>query len=388
MGFKRAILAGSLCTALSVAAPSASAADIDKKEDDAEDLKLRPSFAVSSGYASNPDEEVDGEDSAFIRTDAGLEISKKFKRGEIGFAIRGQLVDYFDLADPLRWNYKTKATGDWEVTKEDTLTFEAEREHDALFDPETVDHKANAAWTHKTKDYDFRFRGLFESEDLVLDDDDSDNEFDYVKPALEARLRLMPEAKLSPFVLLRAAIVHHPTQDETLIDRDARDYSVIAGVRWRPNDKFTAEIGGRYNLRELDDVDIPRHDNAFVEANLIWEPSDKFEFELRIERQNDEPSAEGSVVADTTTYEASVTYKPAEKWRLEAIASYEREKEIGGEEVQDTFEYDATAAYGVNDNVDLFVNFRQFYEIDRDFFDDTREETSNTVIRAGVAAKL
>jgi opacity protein-like surface antigen len=365
------------------ATPAVHGADADHKDDD-EELKFRPSLALSSGYATNPDEEADGEGSIFTRGDLRLDLSKKLKKSNIGFDIRGTAVDYHDLRDSTRWRYVAKFTADAELNDTDSLDFEAVRDDDALFDPRTIEHTAKLTWERKGKTVETRLRGSFEQEDIVLEDDDEDNKFDYYLPAVEGRLLFMPKSKISPFVLARAGVVRHPNQGASSTDRSGFDYSAIAGLRWKPSDEFEVSVGGRYNLRDVEDKDIPHHDNAFVDARLTWTPNDKFEYEASIERKNDAPSADGSIVADTTTYEASFTWKPTDEWEIEAIGSYEREKEIGGEEVQDTIEFDSTASYKIGEATKLFANFRHFFEKDRDTSTGEREKVRNTVVRLGV----
>lgn len=346
-------------------------------------IEITPYAGASLGFSTNPDEMVDGEDSIFTRYDAGLTAAMKAGKSQFKAEVRGRIVDYADLEKRFRWLYEASAGGETRLSEKNRLEFDVRRKHDALDDTdEEISHRARAAWTHYAEHAEVKFAGSFRNKDFLAPEED--NVFDYLMPGAEFTARVMPEAKVSPFLIVRGADVNYINQAWSEVDRDARDYSAIGGLRLRPAKTIELDIGGRYNWRLIEDDEFSRIDNSFVDARLHWTPSEAFELEAAVWRELAEPSKKSGAVADQINYELGFVLTPADRWHFEAKGLFERENEAGANEIATNFEITAAGFYELDANARIFLKVRQLWEADRDTDDDSVERSTTTEIQIGI----
>jgi opacity protein-like surface antigen len=372
--------AGLICVTATAAAADADSADGADKS-----WTIRPSLTVSGGYATNPDEEEEPLPSLTAEYAAKLEISHEIENVESELTLEATSLDYFDLEDNSRRAYEISGSTRIDLGGDSFLSFEAGRLDDGLSGSRIVEHEASAKWEKTGKKASITVSALFESTDNI---DEDDNDEDYYKPQLETRLDFNAEGMISPFVTGRAGFVRYPRQEDADVNRDGKDYSLIAGAKFKPTDKLKLELGGRYNLRTLDEADIAKHDNVFVEANLSWSPTDTLELEAAIVRSLKEPTAGSAIVRDSTEYSAGLTWKPMEKLEFELSGSHERKEDIGAEEVELENSLEAGLSYAVNSHLTVFGAISHDWTQETDLTTGEVFKFDNTEVKVGMTTSF
>ena len=148
------------------------------------------------------------------------------------------------------------------------------------------------------------------------------------------------------------------------------------------------ELGGRYNLRTLDEADIARHSNAFVEASVNWSPTDALELEAAVVRSLKEPSAGSAVVRDSTEYTAGATWKASEKLKFELSGGYERKEEIGGDELEIETGLEAGASYAATDHLTFFGTVSHDWSRETDTSTGEISKSANTEFKVGMTTSF
>lgn len=346
-------------------------------------IDFMPYAGVLSGYSTNPDEFAGGEDSAFTQYDAGLKAAMQTGNSKFKAEVNGTILDYYDLDKSFRWLYEVKASGKTQVSKSDLLEYDVRRRRDALDDNyDELTHRVRAAWTHTAKVAEVKLGTSFRNKDFLAPD--THNEFDYVMPGAELTMRFMPETKVSPFIVLSGADVNYLNQVESIVDRDAKNYSVTGGLRWQPAKTIALDVGGRYNLRLLEDHAYSRVENGFADLQLHWTPSNKLDVKAAVWRELAEPYKSSGVVADQINYELGFVLTPADRWRFEGKGTFQWEHEIGADVNSTDTEITAAGYYEISSSVRTFVKGRQLWESDRSTVDHSVVRSATTEIMVGI----
>lgn len=310
-----------------------------------------PYAALSTGYDSNPDQEVNGEGSGFNQGNLGLRLGYEQGSTEVDFRLEGIYRELWDNEDPDRWRYRASIDVETGLTEDGKLELGLKRTGDAILLPPTTTDNAYAAVRHETKALELRLESFAERERNGSGDDEDD----YHKFGVRNRSKALPKEKLSPFLKVEYAYVEFPNQDTSFADKNGHDIAAIAGLSWQPSSKLRIDLGGRFNIRLLEDDDTSHYENGFIEFDLEWQPTDDITLTAAIERRLDEPSTDEGVVEDETNYRAGLSWQVAERILFETKASYKREKEIGAGEIKNEWEAEAKISYDLTDDFRLFT---------------------------------
>lgn len=117
--------------------------------------------------------------------------------------------------------------------------------------------------------------------------------------------------------------------DETRINRDANEFWLIGGVRLNLSPYLRAELGWRYNDRDIEDRVIGDYDSHGFDSKITWVPNDYLTIVFEADRFLAEPSATFAVVADVRRYEIRATIKPTARSDIDVFATRELRREIG-----------------------------------------------------------
>ncbi len=345
-------------------------------------VEFTPYAGTFGGYSTNPDEVPDGKASTFIQFDAGLKAAMTVGASKLKAEVNGTILNYDGLDKDYRWLYEVKASGETQLTGNDLLEYDIRRRRDNLDDKyDELSHRVRAFWTHTAKDFEVKLGASFRNKDFL--EPATHNEFDYLMPGVELTLRAMPEADVSPFLVLRGAKLDYLNQIESIIDRDAVNYSVTGGLRWQPAKSLQIDAGARYNLRVLEDQTYARIDNGFADLQLTWKPSDQLAVKAAVWRELAEPYKNAGVAVDQTNYELGLVLKPTERWQFETKSTLQWEHEIGTNIDSANIEVTAAGYYAINASLRGFLKGRQLWESDRNTDDHTTIRSSTTEVLVG-----
>lgn len=346
-------------------------------------IEITPYAGTLSGFSTNPDENVGGKSSAFIQYDAGLAAVMKTGASTLKAELRGTILEYDGLDKDHRWLYEAKVSGVTELTTNDLLEYDVRRRRDNLDDKyDELSHRWRAFWTHSAKNFEAKLGASYRNKDFLVPD--THNEFDYVSPGAELTLRALPESELSPFVVIRGAKLDYLNQIESIIDRDAKNYSMTGGLRWRPAKTIEIDLGARYNLRVFEDQTYSRVDNNYADLQLHWKPSAKFDAKVAVWRELAEPYRSAGVAADQINYELAIALNPADRWQLKSKGAFQWEHEIGSDVKSTDFELTAAVYYEIDPSLRTFLKGRQLWEVDRNTIDHSVERSETTEVFVGI----
>lgn len=121
--------------------------------------------------------------------------------------------------------------------------------------------------------------------------------------------------------------------DVTKIDRDADEFWLAAGFQFNLSPYLVAELGWRFNRRELDDLNFNRYNTDGFDAKITWTPSELFKVIYEADSYIDEPSSTYSYLADVRRHRITLSMQPSVRSQLDIYASHEWRREIGTNEV-------------------------------------------------------
>ena len=166
---------------------------------------------------------------------------------------------------------------------------------------------------------------------------------------------------LAPYAEFAAADVnYHRQPNEAVIDRDSEDYYGKGGLRITPSPFLQADIGWRWNWRELEDPGIRAYNSDYFDASLTWRPSPYFSLTGAIDRTIGEPSASFSRLADIKAYSLGLTYLPVERWSYKILAKRENIDEIGDVPLIRRRRLTSEVSYTISPFAQFYTNF--YYE--------------------------
>jgi hypothetical protein len=141
-------------------------------------------------------------------------------------------------------------------------------------------------------------------------------------------------------------------------------------------------------LRTLDEADIAKHDEVFIDANVTWSPTDTLELEAAVVRSLKEPSAGSAIARDSTEYTAGLTWKPLEKLELELTGSHEEREEVGAERTKLSNNVEAGLSYAFTDHLTVFGAVSHDRSKETDWSDGEVTKLRNTEFKVGMTASF
>ena len=356
---------------------------------DKPDKNYSANIAGSMGYDSNLDEEVGGRSAAFQRYDVDASYRHKGDDGEIRFDFDGSAKRFFDVEEDDQWRYQVGIVGERNYEKE-KITIGINREHDTLNEDDTTTNEAYLQIDRNGRFANLRMRGTLEHETASFDQDDEDEPTSaptFVERSIETEVRILPDRTLSPFLRATISGVSFQNQDEDDLNRNAGNYSAVAGISIKPNDRFRLDIGGRINLRHFDDQDLATETNAFLDVRLAWNPNDDLEVTGSVTRELDNPDNIDSVFSDSTTYEAALEWQATEKTSVELSAELSETRDSDSEDTTKELTVSGKLSQQVHDNLSLFVALDQLWARESES-EEPPQKYQRTEIRTGLEVEF
>ena len=157
--------------------------------------------------------------------------------------------------------------------------------------------------------------------------------------------------------------------NEAQLDRDAKDYYAIAGLRITLAPSLVADIGYRYNHRDLDDRAVSSYTSGYFDGSLSWGLAPNLLLRAEVDRVIGEPSSSFGRLSDIRRYTASINFKPSLRSLLQLQFSEQRIRDVGATL---TFRERSVAgeySYTLSNAVELYAGVQALHE---------KEETSET----------
>ena len=120
---------------------------------------------------------------------------------------------------------------------------------------------------------------------------------------------------------------------------------------------FRVDIGGRYNHREFDDINVVKNfDRGFIDINAYWKPTDAFKATFIVERFLKEPSTSFGQADDVRSVGLTADYRIDQYWRLNLASYYDRVEAIGDDRRYNRYTTSDAITYEPNNSVEIFLS--------------------------------
>lgn len=379
---KLPILVACACGA-AVAAPAAGASSW---EEFASHFDLRGTIGFSAGVDSNPEEESDGEGSAFGRTDGEIEI----QLGESGepnvtLTIDGAAVRFTDGRAEDDYRYAVDLEIEHPISEGVEISAGASRDRDATSEPTTTDDEVWAELAADAGIVHFEIRGTvseyresiamaeIEAEDLEV--------FDYRSYQVGLRAEFDISGRVTPILEQEASAIDYLDRRPGKPERDAFEHSVLVGARAELTENTAVQIGVRGITRSFEADGVETEFTLAPDVEIEWQPNDRTSIELSAGRSFDEPTREEGSVRDEAKVELDWSYRATDRLRFNGGASISRTVELQTPYRKIEFEGFAAARYALRENLDALVEAYLDNESRRD---DPGSDFTRAIVRAGL----
>lgn len=337
-------------------------------------ISVTPSAFIEGGYDSNPDRFGKADGSAFLRTGAGLGLSAVGERTIANLAASGSWMGFAEdmaphsrLSGTVRGNVTHQLAPGWTVSATGLV------DHDASKRIVADTLGASTELGYRSDMYGAFLRGSFV--DVEFDDARPAHKgktvvsaFDAQKDQLTAGGMLMPRNWVSPYIEGAAAKVNYGDEVPAVtIDRDGNDYYVKGGVRVVLSPQFRADLGWRWNRRDVNSGTDFASD--YFDGSLTWTPSRFFSLTASIEREIAEPSSTRGLMADAKSYELKANWLPIDRVGVSLSAQRSLNTDIGGDFAYHSTAFGAGVTYDYSSRVQ-FYSIAQYEYLDVDWHDE------------------
>jgi hypothetical protein len=332
-------------------------------------IVIAPTFQAEGGYDSNPDRLFNGKSTGYGLVDGGVTLGFVNPQGATSFNVRGSFVEYENLDRNDRFDAGVsidtyRPLGDGREWSGGAFYL-----HDEV---STTENKTAGAYS----EFAFKgetFEGFVTSRYFRVD---------YFKDAV-----VPPGVPgfLSPFLLnsafnvqrfeeqagvlfgrnhaiglfLRGGVAevdYFDQPDQSAIDRDGTDMWGIGGVRLTFSPYFRADLGVRFNRRDLDDKVVSSFSSTGFDGAITWAPSDRFQLRLEADRYIGEPATALARLADVKYYSLVMQWRPIERATLSLRASTKKSEEIGDNVTFDEDKIEGEYAYDLTQGIQVYIS--------------------------------
>lgn len=351
---------------------------------------LRGTIAVSSGYDSNPDEAAEADGSAFVRLDAEGELAfgeEDGLRGSIGFD--GSLIRFSDDTFGTDHEYLAEASVEYALTDSVDVALGGFRYEDGTDDPATLEEEIWASVKRAGALFDLDFRGSVneykENIDRAEVEDDDLEVFDYRTYSGTLKSRLLTASPVRPVAELRLSRLDYLERRPGKPERDATEYSIMAGLQFEATQTLRVQLGLRGNERFFDVGGTDSHTNIGPDIQIEWAPGDSLSVDFSLVRGFEEAAYEEGLIRDVTSAEIDAAYQATERLSLGAGGKVSAVEEVGAAYRKTELEAHGDVRWKLRDNVNLLLEGYVLREIRHD---DADESFTRGVVRAGLEASL
>ena len=322
------------------------------------------------GYDTNPDGLFQKIESPFEKIEGGLRVTAKAPQQSYELFLKAREVHFDNLERENRWDLKVGLDTSFDVTGKARLNFGSYFLRD-FFSFDKVDIlQSYGEYALREDNYRVKLEAKSHVERNIGDDvflpgdvlDDFNvskgEAFDYARTDGKISGIIFTKSMLQPFAIYDFGNVSYYNQVAgASIDRDANEQFAVAGVRVELDKTFRVDIGGRYNHRDFEDINVVRHfDKGFIDINAYWQPTDAFKATLTVERFLKEPSTSFGLADDVRSIGATADWKFDEKWRLNLAGYYDRVEAIGDDRRYNKFTTTASITYEPTSSMEIFLS--------------------------------
>ena len=307
---------------------------------------VSPTIEASGGYDSNPDNLYDEQETSYGLVDGSLVFTlinpndKNTHATTIAF--KSKFVEYEGLDRSERWDAGVSVDTYYAFPSGFEFSGGALHLHDKISFTENESTAGyyklqyqNSFLQAYTEGVAHQVRYLSQQE---IDSSISaslrrflyNTEFNVNRTEKKAGILLYKNRVVSPYIEGGYAWIDYIDQKVAdTVNRDAHEYWGIAGVRVTLAPQIQADVGYRYNRRDLDDTVYTHYETDYIDAKITWAPVNNFRAIFEVDRKLSVPSAGQSRLSKVTSYSLTAQYKPSARTFYSLKAYQKRTAEIG-----------------------------------------------------------
>ncbi len=358
---------------------------------------ISPTLRVEGGYDSNFDEMFDGKESGYGLVDGSLSFGYVKPGAAVVLAVKGSYADYPGLDRRSRWDAGAVLDAYYAVNPNLEFSGGALFLHDAV--KYTISETAagyvqidfqDATTQAFSKSIVTQTNYLSEAvippgTSAALVPFLANSEYDVRRMEQTAGVLYGRNQMVAPFVQGGYAWIDYLDQKvKSQLDRDAQEYWVVAGARVTFAPTLQADIGYRFNHRDLADKRVTDYTSTSLDVSLKWMPTSFYRVVFQYDRKLGEPTAAKSLLTDITTYSLTTQYKPTANTLITLVSSLKRWREIGEDLFYEEKKLAVEASYDYTNKTQFYVT--GLVENVREMFTD--QEFTRYRIGAGVRMRF
>ena len=333
-------------------------------------VTFKPYIEGEGGYDTNPDGLFRKVESSFEKVEGGLSVKAKAPKETYELFLKAREVHFDDLDRENRWDFKAALDTSFEVSDTAKLNFGTYflRDFFSLDRVDIVQSYGEYALREDTYRVKVEAKSHVEhniGSDIILPGEILDDfnvskgeAFDYSRTDGKVSAIIFTKSLIQPFAIYDFGNLDYYNQVAgASINRDANEQFVVAGVRLDFDKTFRVDIGGRYNHREFDDINVVKNfDRGFIDINAYWKPTDAFKATFIVERFLKEPSTSFGQADDVRSVGLTADYRIDQCWRLNLASYYDRVEAIGDDRRYNRYTTTAAITYEPNSSVEIFLS--------------------------------
>jgi hypothetical protein len=337
-----------------------------------------PRGFVEGGYDSNPDRYFSEEGSGFMRTGVAAGLSAISKRTIASLSASGNWTGYDNVDPNSRLSGNVSGSVSHQLAPGLTISAAGLYEHDASKRIAADVGGASSELGYRTDVFGAFVRGRFldvrydknypieTGVNVTYNSLFSSTAFNAQKTEISTGVLLLPKYWINPYVEAGAAKIDYTDQPmPVLVNRDGDDYFAKSGVRIAFSPTLRADVGWRWNQRDLDKGPISGYNSDFFDGSITWSPSPYFAMTASLERTIGEPTTAFGLLSDLRTYEIKANYRPVSGVTMSFGVQRLMGTEIGGDYHTRSTVLDAGVAYDYTSHIQLYSGLRyEYYDVD------------------------
>ncbi len=330
---------------------------------------ISPTVRAETGYDSNVDNLFSEPSSAYGIIDGSVVLGFVKPNQATTIALKGKRVQFEGLDRNERWDagisldtYKKLASG-LEISAgalhlHDAVSYTTNESTAAYYKLQYQNHFLETYASGVTNQIRYLSQQDIPSSVSATDRPFYFNsEYNHHRSEQTAGLLIHRNSMFSPYVEGGFASINYIDQKiAATVNRDAREYWGIAGVRINLIPQVRADIGYRYSRRDLDDTTVRRYDTDYLDARISWAPTNNFRASFEVDHKLGEASAAQSRLTEVTTHSILMQYKATPRTQLTVRAYQKRSTDIGDITSFRERGYQSETTYDINNKTQFYFN--------------------------------
>ncbi len=329
---------------------------------------LSPTITTEAGHDTNHDSLYSDRSSAYGMIDGSMVLGFVKPDQAITFALKSKFMELENLATSERWDAGVTIDAFKRFANGVEISGGALHLHDAISFTENESTAGYVQVEYKNDFLESYGRSIthqvrYLSQEAIpnsiavnLRPYYLNKEFNIQRTEQSAGVLLYRNRMFAPYVEGGYASIDYIDQSIAAMNRDARDYWGVAGIRFTLAPQLRADVGYRYNKRITDDNTVMSHDADYVDARITWAPVDNFRAAFEVDRKIGEAMSAQSRLSEVTTHGISLQYKPSARLLYSIRAQQKRSVDQGARASFRERVYQSETTYDLNNKSQLYLS--------------------------------